>query len=162
MPLGQAFVIASGVVLAVFGFLYMAWRSTGPDKTASILRALFSALSASILVGIGTVLLLVSEPNTLMGLGMAIGAYTSALKTAFIGWHDHRGRVPSHSTFKALFRVYPLGNLVAGCLFGIGCLVYGGPLGVLGASASLCWAAMHLWLLKRVTAEGANRAERST
>ncbi len=161
MPLGQAFVIASGLVLAVFGFLYIAWRSTAADQTASFLRAMFSALSASILTGIGTFFLLVREPNLLIGIGMGIGAYASAFKTGFMGWHEYLGRAPSHPTFKAMFHFYSLGNVVAGCLSGIGCLAYGGAVGVVGASLSACWAVLHLWVLKRVTREAASKGRAS-
>ena len=157
MPMEQAFVIASGVVLTVFGFLYIAWRSTAADRTASFLRAMFSALSASMLTGIGTFFLLVREPNLLLGAGMGIGAYASAFKTGFLGWQQYLGRAPSHSTFKVMFHCYSLGHVVAGSLSGIGCLAYGGAVGVLGACLSACWAVLHLWVLKRVTREAASK-----
>lgn len=155
MPLGTALVIASGLVLAVFGFLYIAWRSTATDRTASFLRAMLGALSASMLTGIGTFFLLVREPNLLIGAGMGIGAYASAFKTGLVGWHQFAGGSRSQPTFKAMFRFYSLGNVVAGCLSAIGCLAYGGAVGVLGACLSASWAVLHVWVLKRVTRETA-------
>jgi hypothetical protein len=152
-------VIASVIVLAVFGFLYIAWWSTGADKTASLLRALLSALTASTLVGVGTVFLLVSEPNILIGAGVGIAVYASAFKTGFMGWHHSRGRASSHGSLKTMFRFYSGGNLVAGCLCGVGSLTYGGAVGVLGAFLSACWALLHLWVLKRVTRDAADRPQ---
>jgi len=73
MPLGQAFAFAFGLAFAVLGLLYIAWRSAGRDQTASILRALLTGLSVSLLVGTGTFFLLVREPNVLIGVGMAMG-----------------------------------------------------------------------------------------
>jgi hypothetical protein len=161
MPPGQAFVIASVIVLAVFGFLYIAWRSTVADKTASFLRALISALTASMLVGVGTFSLLVGEPNVLIGVGVGIAVYASAFKTGFMAWYrSHpQGGASSHATVKAMFPFYVGGNLAAGCLCVIGCLVYGGAVGVLGASLSACWALLHLWVLKRVTQETPARSQ---
>jgi len=156
MPIAQAFVIASGLVLGVFGFLYIAWRSTSADRTASFLGAMFSALSASMLAGIGTFLLLVGEPNLLIGIGVGIWAYASAFKRGFMAWHRYSGRPSSHSTFKAMFHFYSLGNLAAGGLAGIGCLSYGGAVGVVGASLSAYWVVMHLWLLNRLAREDAS------
>jgi hypothetical protein len=154
-PIAQALVIASGLVLGVFGFLYMAWRSTAADRTASLLDAMSSALSASMLAGIGTFLLLVGKPNLLIRIGMGIWAYTSAFKRGFMAWHRSSGRPSSHPTFKAMFRFYSLGNLVAGGLAGIGCLSYGGAIGVVGASLSAYWVVMHSWLLNRLARENA-------
>jgi hypothetical protein len=156
MPLGQAFVIAFGVVLAVFGFLLVAWRSTRSDRTAIFLRALLNVLSVILLVGIGAFFCWVGKPNLLVGAGMGMAAYASAFRTGFMGWHDYLGRAPSHPTLRVMFRFHFLGNVVASCLCGIGCLTYGGAVGVLGASASGCLAALHLSLLRRVTRETAN------
>ena len=161
MPLGQAFALAFGLAFTILGFLYIAWRSAGRDQTASILRALLTALSVSMLVGTGTFFLLVREPNVLIAVGMAIFGYASAFKTGFMGWH-HLRQAPSLSTFKAMFRVYSSGNLVAACLFGIGCVIYGGPVGVLGAFVALYWALLHLWLLKRATPGEASEAEQAS
>jgi hypothetical protein len=60
---------------------------------------------------------------------MAIFAYASAFKTGFMGWH-HLGQTSSLSSFKAMFRIYSSANFVAACLSGIGCVIYGGPVGV--------------------------------
>jgi hypothetical protein len=155
MPIAQAFVIVSGLVLAVFGFLYIVWRSTAADPTASFLGAIFSAISASMQAGIGTFFLLVREPNLLIGVGVGLWAYASAFKGGFMAWHHYSGRSPSHSTFKAMFHFYSLGNVVAGCLAGIGCLAYGGAVGAVGASLSAYCVVLHLWLLNRPTREEA-------
>jgi hypothetical protein len=158
MPLGQAFAVAFGLAFAVFGFLYIVWRSGGRDKTASILRGMFTALRVGTSVGAGTLFLLMREPNVLIGVGAAILFYTDAFKNGFVGWH-HRIEAPSISALKAMLRIHSLGNLVSASLCGIGCVIYGGPIGVLGAFAALYWALLHLWVLKRVTADEAGEAE---
>lgn len=158
MPLGQAFAFAFGLAFVVLGFLYLVWRSAGRDQTASILRALLTGLSVSMLVGTGTFFLLVREPSVLIGVGLAIFAYAAAFKTGFMGWH-HLGQTSSLSSFKAMFRVYSSANLVAACLSGIGCVIYGGPVGVLGAFVALYWVLLNLWFLKRFTPDGAAEEE---
>jgi len=154
MPLGQAFGVAFGLAFAVLGFLYIVWRSAGHDQTASILRALLTALSVSMWVGAGTFFLLVRQPNVLIGVGIAFFAYAAAFRDAFLGWR-HLGQTPPLSTLKTMFRIYSLGNLVAACLCGIGCVIFGGPIGALGALAALYWTLLHLWFFKRVTADEA-------
>src|SRR5260221_7418860 len=48
MPLNQALLVAFGLTFVVLGSLYMLWRSLRDDRTASILRALTTAVSASV------------------------------------------------------------------------------------------------------------------
>ena len=153
--------IASVVVLTVFGFLYITWRSTAADRTASYLRSAMSAVSASLLAGGGTFFLLVSEPNILIGVGVGLALYASALKTGFMARHRSHveGLASSHGTLRTMLRFYFGGNLIAGCLCVLGCLIYGGAVGVLGASLSACWALLQFWILKRVTRETAERSQ---
>jgi hypothetical protein len=63
-------------------------------------------------------------------MGGAIAAYTWGFKHAFMTWHDYQRRAPSYETLKRMLRFYFGGNLVAGCVFGVGCLTYGGAMGV--------------------------------
>jgi hypothetical protein len=58
-----------------------------------------------------------------------------------------------------MFRFYLLGNFVAGCLCGIGCVIFGGAIGVVGAVLSACWALLHVWVLKHVTRDAAKRPQ---
>lgn len=153
MPVGQALVVAFGLASAVLGFLYITWRSTGRDRTASILRALLTAVSVSVLIGTGTFFLLVREPNVLIGMGIAVYAYASAFRRGFMGRRD-AGQALSIEKITTMFRVHAAGNLVAATLCGIGCVTYGGALGVLGVFVSLYWIVLHLWLLNRVTQHG--------
>lgn len=153
MPPAQALGIAVVIVLVVFGYLYVGWRSTAGDKTASYLRAVVGGAIASMFVGCGTFLLLLAEPNILIALGGALAFYTWAFKHVFMTWQDYQRRAPSHATLKTMFRFYFGGNLVAGCMFSIGWLLYGGARGVLGAFLSAWWSLFHFWVLKRVTPE---------
>ena len=68
---------------------------------------------------------------------------------------SHLRHVPGLSTINLMLRIYFWGNVVAACLCGVGCVIYGGPVGVLGACVSLSWALMHLWFLKRFTPDQA-------
>jgi hypothetical protein len=153
MPPGQAFVIASVIVLAVFGFLYIAWRSTATDRTASYLRTAMSVVSASMSAGVGTFFLLLGEPNIQIAVGVGIAVFASAFKTGFMVWHRHHGGALSHGTIRTMLRFSLGGNLVAGSLCGIGCMIYGGAVGVLGACLSACWALLHFWVLRHVIRE---------
>jgi len=49
-----------------------------------------------------------------------------------------------------MLQIYSAANLVAGSLCGIGCAIYAGPIGVLGAVVSLYWICLQGWLLARV------------
>jgi hypothetical protein len=113
------------------------------------------------LMGTGTFFLIVRLPTVLIGLGMAIFAYAAAFKTGFMRWHRLR-QTASLSSFKTMFRVYSSANLVAACLSGIGCVIYGGPVGVLGAFVALYWFLMNLWFLKRFTRDEASEDERAS
>lgn len=150
MPVGQAFVVAFGLAFAVLGFLYITWRSTGRDWTASVLRSLLTAIVASVFVGTGTFFVFVREPNFLIAVGVAVYAYASAFKRGFMGWR-HAGQALSVANMTRMSRVYAAANLVAATLCGIGCLTYGGAIGVLGVFVSLYWIVLHLWMLNRVT-----------
>jgi hypothetical protein len=150
MPPGQAFGIAIVIVLAVFGSLYLVWRSR---RTGSYLRIVIGTSFASMFAACGTLFLLYAEPNILIALGGAIAFYTWAFKHGFMAWHDYQRQSPSHASLKTMFRFYFGGHLVAGCVFGIGCLLYGGGVGVLGAALSAWWGLFHFWVLKRVTHE---------
>ena len=154
MPPRQAFIIACVIVLAVLGLLSLVWRSTLADTTASYLRRGMSALSASMFAGIGTFFLLAGEPNILIGVGVGIAAYASALKRGFISDYASQGRASSQATLNTVLRFSTGGNIVAGCSCGIGCLMYGGAVGVLGASLSACWTLLQLWVLTRMAREG--------
>ena len=160
MPPGQAFVIAVVTVLAVFGYLYIVWRSTVADKTGLYLRRVMSAVLTSMLVGSATFFLLLAEPNILISVGLGIAVYASALKNGFMGWHRYQGP-SSHGTLKTILRFYSGGNIVAAACAGIGCLIYGGAVGVLGAFLSLWWALLHFSFFKRVTQEPADRPQES-
>ena len=52
-------------------------------------------------------------------------------------------------------------NLVAGCVFGIGCLIYGGALGMLGAALCAWWSLFHFWVFKRVRRETADHPQQA-
>ena len=97
MPLGQAFAFAFGVAFVVLGLLYVTSRAAGRDRTASVLSALLTGLFVSMMVWVGTFALLMSEPNVLIGVGMAILAYASAFRTGFGAWR-HLGRTSSLSS----------------------------------------------------------------
>ena len=154
MTVGQAFGVALGLVFAVHGYIFIAWRSTARDRTASILGVVLTALSVSILIGSGTFLLWLREPNALVAVGMGIFTYASAFRAGFMEW-SHLDHVPALSTINLMFRIYFWGNVVAACLCGVGCVIYGGPLGVLGACVSLSWTLMNLLFLKRITSDQA-------
>jgi len=156
MPPGQALVLASAIVLAVFGVLYMAWRSTATDRTASCLRTAMNAVSASTLAGVGTFFLLFGEPNILIAGGVAVALYASAFRTGFMG-HRRHDRASSPGSVRTMFRFYLGGKVVGGSLCAIGCMTYGGAVGVLGAFLSACWTVLHFWVLRRVVLEAADR-----
>ena len=101
MPPGQAFVIALATVLAVFGYLYIVWRSTVADKTGLYLRRVMSAGMTSMLVGSGTFFLLLAEPNILISVGLGSAVYAAALKNGFMGWHRYQG-LSSHGTLRTI------------------------------------------------------------
>jgi hypothetical protein len=109
----------------------------------------------------GTLFLLRGEPNILIALGGAIAFYTWAFKHGFMTWQDYQRRAPSHATLKTMFRVYFGGSLIAGCVFGIGCLLYGGAMGVLGAALSAWWSLFQFWVLKRVAQEPTDRPQQA-
>lgn len=155
MTVRQAFVIAFGLAFTVLGFLYIAWRSTGRDRTASILRSLLTGVLVAVLIGTGTFFLLAGEPNVLIRTGIAVYAYASAFRRGFMGWR-HAGRSLSLENITTKSRVYAAANVVAATLCGIGCLTYGGAIGVLGALVSLYWIVLHLWFLNRFTRHGAD------
>jgi len=48
------------------------------------------------------------------------------------------------------FRGIAVANAVSGLLIAIGALRSGGPVGVLGAVAALCWSALWVWLFRRL------------
>ena len=159
MPPGQALLIALVTVLAVFGYLYIVWRSTVADKTGLYLRRVMSAVLTSLLVGSATFFVLLGEPNILISVGLGIAVYASALKNGFMGWHRFQNRPESYGTLKTILRFYSGGNVVAAGFCGIGCLIYGGAVGVLGAFLSVYWALLHFWMLKRLTRETADRPQ---
>jgi hypothetical protein len=161
MPPGQAFGIASIIVLAVFGVLYIVWRSTAADKTAFYLRTVMSALSVSLLAGTGTFILLLGEPNILIAVAGGILLYTSACNHGFMAWHEYQGRASSHPSLNTMFLFYIGGRALAGCLCGIGCLLYGGALGMLGAALCAWWSLFHFWVFKRVTREAMDRPQQA-
>ena len=72
MTVGQAFGVAFGLAFAVLGYIFIGWRSSVRDRTASILRVVLTALSVSILIGSGTFFLLWREPNVLVAVGVGI------------------------------------------------------------------------------------------
>jgi hypothetical protein len=117
-----------------------------------------SAGMTSMLAGSGTFFLLLAEPNILISVGLGIAVYAAALKNGFMGWHRYQG-LSSHGTLRTILRFYSGGNLVAAGLCGIGCLIYGGAVGVLGAFLSVYWALLHFWMLKRLTRETADRPQ---
>ena len=158
MPPGQSLGIALVIVLAVFGGLYLVWRSR---KSGSYLRIAIGASFASMFAAGGTLFLLRGEPNILIAFGGAIAFYTWAFKHGFMTWHDYRRQAPSHATLKTMFRVYFGGSLIAGCVFGIGCLLYGGAMGVLGAALSAWWCVFQFWVLKRVNQEATDRPQQA-
>jgi hypothetical protein len=158
MPPGQALGIALVIVLAVIGGLYLVWRS---HTTGSYLRIVIGASLATMLAAGGTLFLLHAEPNILIALGGAIASYTWAFKHGFMAWHDYQRRPPSYATLKTMFSFYFGGNLVAGCVFGIGCLIYGGALGVLGAALCAWWSLFHFWVFKRVRRETADHPQQA-
>ena len=155
MPLGQAFAFAFGVAFVVLGLLYVTSRAAGRDRTASVLSALLTGLFVSMMVWVGTFALLMSEPNVLIGVGMAILAYASAFRTGFGAWR-HLGRTSSLSSFKAMFLISCSANVIAAFLSSIGCVIYGGPVGVLGFFVALYWLLVNMWLLKGFTSREAS------
>ena len=161
MPLGQALGIALVIVVAVLGFHLILWRSTAADKTGSYLRRVMSALSVSILAGGGTGFLLLGEPNVLIAVAGGILLYSSAFNHGFMAWHEYQGRTSSHPSLRSMLRFYFGARVVAGCVCAIGCLIYGGALGVLGAALSAWWSLFHFWVLKRVTREAADRSQQA-
>jgi hypothetical protein len=161
MPPGQAFVIALVTVLAVFGYLYIVWRSTVADKTGLYLRRVMSAVLTSMLVGSATFFVLLAKPNILISVGLGIAVYASALKNGFMGWHRYQDRPSSHGTLKTILRFYSGGNVVAAGFCGIGCLIYGGAVGVIGAFVSVWCALLYFSFFKRVTQEPGDRPQES-
>ena len=146
MPLIQALALSVGLAVLVFGCLYFIWRSGGDDRTASSLRALLAAVSASLMLAAGTSLLLSGWPNIPIALAWAILCYACAFKTSLL-W---RKPITVSLTTVRVLRLYSSANLVAAILCATGCVFLGGPFGILGAFASVYWIVLHGWLLKRL------------
>jgi len=137
------------------------WRSTVADKTGLYLRRVMSAVLTSMLVGSATFFVLLAKPNILISVGLGIAVYASALKNGFMGWHRYQDRPSSHGTLKTILRFYSGGNVVAAGFCGIGCLIYGGAVGVIGAFVSVWCALLYFSFFKRVTQEPADRPQES-